>query len=251
MGVASSAVGVVLLLFGGLLVFGAAAGVKRWWDFRRLSVVPGRDVEDRQLVGLSGTVKDTGSLESPFSGTDCVAQKWIKERRVTSSDRGRYWDTRRVEGAIVPFDAETDDGTPVSVVPPDEVLPRSHLEVGTEALYTVEPDEQPPATVRRLIDEGVIDENDETLGHRIDESFETGTPLGTRRYRERAITAGDDVWLYGRAEQVGAGLRLTEGSLFVVSDSAVATLQEQSIGQAVVLALAGAMLLLFAYGFLM
>lgn len=250
MGVVSSAVGLVLLLFGGLLVVGAAGGLKRWWDFRRLSVVPGRAVSDGQLVGLSGTVRDTGGLESPLDRTDCVAYKWIMETLTTGTNTGRRWDKRQVEGDIQRFDVETDDGTPVTIVPPDDVAPRPQLEVGTEVLYRVEPDEDPPDPVQALIDDGVVDEQDENLETALDVEFDDRGPIGTRRFRERAISAGDDLWLYGSAERVGTGLRLTPGSLFVLSTAEVDSLQNESIGMAVVLALAGATCLLFAYGFL-
>lgn len=251
MGVVDTAVGVLLLLFGGLLVFGAAAGVKRTLDFRRLSVVAGRDVEDEQLVGLTGTVQDTGSLESPLTDTDCVAYKWIKETLTSGTNTGRRWDKRQVDGDIHRFDFETDDGTPVTVVPPDDVAPRPQLELGTEVVYKVEPDETPPDPVQRLIDAGIVDEQDGGLEDALDVEFDDRGPIGTRRFRERAISDGDGVWLYGRAERVGTGLRVTPGTLFVISDSDVDTLQDENIGMTIVLGLAGAMLLLFAYGFLM
>lgn len=250
MGIVETGIGVVLLLFGGLLIFGAAAGVKRTLDFRRLEVVAGRDVADGQLVGLTGTVRDTGGLESPLTGADCVAYKWIKETLTAGTNTGRRWDKRQVEGAIERFDFETDDGTPVTVVPPDDVAPRPQLEVGTEVAYRLEPDETPPDPVRRLIDEGVIDAQDENLETALDVEFDDRGPIGTRRFRERAVTAGEDLWVYGQAERRGTGLRLAPGALFVLSDSDVDTLQDENVGMTVVLGLAGAMVLLFAYGLL-
>lgn len=250
MGVLSAAAGVVVGLFGALLVFGAAAGVKRSLDFRRVSVVPGRAVADGQLVGLSGVVTDAGGLESPLSGRDAVAYKWTMEELRGGTNAAREWDTRTVEGAVEPFHVETDDGTPVAVEPPDDLAPRATLEFDCERVHRVEPTETPPARVQRLIDEGVIEPNDGSLEDDLDVEFDERGPIGTRAYSEYALTEGDQVWLYGRAADRGTGLTLTAGRLFVLSDSDVEDLQRENLGMTVVLFLAGLLALLFAYGLL-
>lgn len=250
MGVLSAAAGVVVGLFGALLVFGAAVGLKRAVDFRRLSVVPGRAVSDGQLVGLSGVVIDAGGLESPLTGTRSVAYKWTMEALRGGTNSARTWDTKTVEGAVEPFHVETDDGTTVAVEPPDDVSPQANLEFDCERVYRVEPNEDPPERVQRLVDDGVIEANDGSLEDDLDMEFDDRGPLGTRQYSEYALAEGDDVWLYGRAAVLGSGLRLTKGSLFVVSDSDVAELQRENVGRTVLLFLAGLLALLFAYGLL-
>jgi len=136
MGIVSSAAGVLVGLFGALLVFGATFGVKRAVDFRRLSVVPGRDVSDGQLVGLSGVFTDAGGLESPLTGTRAVAYKWTMAALRGDTNAARTWDTRTVEGAVEP---------------PAEVSPRANLEFDCERVSRVEPNDDPPErpTARR------------------------------------------------------------------------------------------------------
>lgn len=250
MEVLSTAAGVVVGLFGGLLLFGAAAGAKRSLDLGRVSVVPASDVSDGQLVGLSGTVTDTGGLESPLTGSRAVAYKWTEERLTAGTNTGRRWNKRTVEGTVEPFDLETDDGTPVAVQPPPTVTPRAQLEFDCEPVYTVEPNDDPPERVQRLVDDGVVEPSDGSLEDDLDVEFDDRGPIGTQRYSEYALDEGDDVWVYGKAERRGTGLFLQEGALFVLSDADVDDLQQENLGMTVVLALAGLLTLLFAYGLL-
>lgn len=253
MGLGSTIVGVVLLLFSGLTLFGSAAGVKRYLDFKRLSVTAGSDVTDGQLVGLKGVVDDTNGLQSPLTGTDCVAFNWkMEEYSSAGSDRGREWDGRVTEGDVQRFVLETEDGTTVTVDPPDDLSPRAQFEFSEyDEVFRVPAGQTPPRPVQRLIDAGIIDENDESLGEELDKEFDYGdADLGTRKYLERTVSDGETIRVYGVAETAGNSVRVTDSGLFVVGDQSVDAIQGENVVMSVVLLLAGLTLLLFAAGLL-
>lgn len=240
------------MLFGGVCLYAGVLGLRSTFEYRALSVRDGRDISTGELVGVKGTVVDRGALTSPFTGQVCVAHKWTVERRTQDHERGREWESKKVEGDIQSFTLETDDGTYVTVEPGDDVSPRADIVVGTEVIQHVAPGDAPPERFQELIENGVIDGNDASVGAAIDEALgNADRPLGTRRYRERAITEGDEIYLYGSAERVGDGLTIGRGAVFAVSDSTDAEIADQRLGQTVVVTLAGALSILFGAGFLL
>lgn len=253
MGIVSSIVGAIVLLFGGVCLLAGASGVKSSLKYRNLSVKAGHDVESGDLVGVKGTIIDQGQLTSPFTEQDCVAHKWVVERRTQNHDRGREWATKRVRGDMQEFSIQTDDGTYVRIAPGEDIAPRADLRVGTSVIEHLKPGETPPQRFQELMDEGRIDEHDDSIGSSLDEELGYDDhPLGTRRYRERALTEGDDIYAYGQADVVGTGIELSDdGAVFAVSDSTDEEIAETQTGQAIVVLLAGLMSVLFGIGFLL
>lgn len=253
MGIVSTIIGVVVLLFGGLCVFAAGIGVWSAFKYRSLSITDGRDIQAGELTGVKGTIVDWGGLTSPFTGQDCVGHKWIVERRTSSPDRGREWEVKHVRGDLQEFSVRTPDGTPVTVKPPADIAPRSDLQVGTNVIEHLKPGETPPERFRKLMDDGIIDEQDSSIGSSLDEEFGyEDHPLGTRRYRERTLTEGDDIYVYGEADVVGSGVEISDdGAVFAVSGSTDEEIAETQTGRAIILFIAGLTAILFGVGFLL
>lgn len=253
MGIASTVIGVFVLSFSGLCLYAGVLGVRSSLKYRTLSITDGRAVESGELVGLEGTIIDQGRLTSPFTEQSCVGHKWIVERYTNNHDRGREWVTKRVRGDLQEFSIQTDDGTYVSVKPEGETAPRSDLRLGTSIVAHLKPGETPPERLQELMAEGKIDEHDDSIGSSLDEALGNDEyPLGTRRYRERALVDGDDIYVYGEAQRVGNGIELRDSAaVFAVSDSTDEEIAETQTGQAIVLFLTGLTALLFGVGILL
>lgn len=253
MGIVSTAIGILITLFGGLLLFGSFAGLRQYIMFKKLDMKDGREISDGDLVGVKGKVDDNERLESTVTDSDCVAYKWELES-YTSGDTHR-WNKRKVKGESQNFSIETRDGLRASVEVPDDFSPRAHLEMDTEIIHSVEPSEDPPDNVKRLIEDGVIEENTESSGQKMDkelnEAFDHNRPtVGSRRFREARVEDGDEIILYGTAEKAGTGIKIKrdKGGLFTISDSSVEDLTKKNLGHSILLFLAGIFVLLFGFG---
>lgn len=265
MGLVGTIAGGILGLFGAVCLFGAAAGTRQYINYRRVSIEKGSDIADGDLVGVNGVVDDTGRFESPLTGTPCVAYEWQMEEYSRSSET-HDWNTHVDEGELGEFTVETADGTRVTVVPSENLEPNAQLEFSDhEEVFRVQPGETPPDPVQRLVDRGRIEPNEETPGTELQNAFRgddsgddaeelpaelsgVNADHGERRYLERTLANGDEVYVYGQAERAGEGLRLTEGALFAISESDVSTLSRRYAMLSVVAAIAGVFSLLFAWG---
>lgn len=263
MGLAGTAVGGLLGLFGVVCLAGAAAGTRQYVNYRRVSMAEGSDIADGDLVGVAATVDDTGSFGSPLTDTSCVAYEFQMEEYSRSGER-HDWEQQVEEADLEEFTVETPDGTTATVEPASGLEPGAQLEFSDhEEVYRLLPDEDPPEPVKRLIDRGLVEPNEETLATELqnihtgpsgeesdlpDELDTVNADHGERRYLERTVADGDEVYVYGEAERAGEGLRLTEGPLFAISDSPVETLARRYALLTVVSTLAGGFSLLFAWG---
>lgn len=247
MGILGIAGGGVLLLVAGAFLYTGGRGVKRYLDFRRVTDREGSDIQDGELVGLEGEVVGTGRLTSPLSGTQCVAHTWLMEEYERAGEHSRDWRPKHTAAEADRFELETTDGTTVTVDPPDDIPPQAGMNLNRKELFRVPASDDPPAPVRRLIDEGVIEANEASVGEGLDEAAGThSTTLGTRRYRERTLTDGDSVHLYGKAERTGGDVTITEGDLFVLSDREKFSLQRNTFWASVLLVFIGVAALYFA-----
>lgn len=246
MGVIEAFGGTVLLLVAGGCLYAGARGGKRYLAFRRVTEREGSDVEDGELVGLEGEVAETGGLVSPLSETECVAYTWELEEWKRSGE-SENWRSQHAAAETERFRLKTADGTTVTVDPPEDLDPYGDVHLGQREVFRVPPDEEPPEPVQRLVDRGVIEANEETLGSQLDRGPGTGpVRLGTRRFRELALAAGDSVHVYGRAERTGGDVTVTAGDLFVLSGKEKFSLQRNTLWASVLVGILGVTALYFA-----
>lgn len=149
-------------------------------------------------VEVGGTVEpDREVLESPFTGTACVAYEYAveeKRRKTHSTGNGSStrttWETIDSGRAAVPF--RIDDGSGSALVDPDG----ADFRLSGEGAIRVRGGERPPEPIARFVreNEDVSDEN-RSIGIGPLE-FATGRD---RRYRERRLDVGETVHVLGVA----------------------------------------------------
>lgn len=148
------------------------------------------ETTDGGYVELRGSVEPVENpLESPFTGTACVACEYaVKEER--SSQHGTNWTTIESGSGIVPF--RLDDGSGSVLVEPTG----SDLRLERDDRIEVDGGTAPPPKVQEYIErtEDVECEN-ETLDLRVIE-LATGSD---RRYVEKRLDAGAEAHVLGSA----------------------------------------------------
>ncbi len=142
------------------------------------------------LVEVKGTTKVADeSLESPFSGEDCVFYKYEVEeyRRQGKHSRWVTIDSGRNGASFY-----IDDGTGQVLVDPRG----AELEVPADNTIEVEGGEVPPYEVTDFIENAEeVDSEDNSVDLGIAE-VDTGND---RRYTEYYVTPGEDVYVFGKA----------------------------------------------------
>lgn len=167
------------------------------------------------LVEVEGTARiENGTVESPFSGTECLLCEWaVQERRTSSTQHGTntYWETLD-EGLLGgPFRLE--DETASCLVKP--AGSDRHLE---EQTVTVPGGTAPPQRIQEFIASNPeVDAQDGTLDLVIAE-----LNLGNdQRYVERRLDPGEDCYVYGRAHyDASAGSRAGEVNVVIDGEGA-------------------------------
>jgi hypothetical protein len=202
---------VFMLLFGGIGAVVTAVGVaylRGYWRVRRTDPTDAVAVSPEQdVVELTGTAHPVGEpYRAPFSDADALLCEWSVERHDTTGD-GSSWREIDSDQAFAPF--RLDDGTDETIVDPNgaEWTLQSDFTVETE------PDSRPPLEIRRYLEETPF----ESL-YRTDEDERR---TDKRRYRERRLDAGSEVYVYGPVQSGPIrGVPETEGEPVVSSDRA-------------------------------
>lgn len=189
----------VAVFFGiGLFVlYNALDGVRTVYHILTNDPVPVRDLATRAgPVEIEGTATtdDDQTVQSPFSGTRCLAYEYeVEEYR--SSGKHNTWQTVDEGGDAVSFLVEDETGT-VRVDPTGAEL---HCEDET---VRVDGGTEPPERIAQF-----IDSTDE-----VDSQQKTANLLVTelnygndQKFVERRLDAGEDVYVYGEATRASAG----------------------------------------------
>lgn len=194
----------VVLGFLGLLLFGAGGlGIGYGWRRRRqrtaiadtettdaLRLTPG----PAELVGTA-EASDEGALPAPFSDGSCFLAEWEIEEW-DESGKHSSWRTEGTGTVTTPF--FLDDGTDRVLVRPSEAT--VDLSVSRETTR-VGVDEEPPEPIRRFLDlDATPGDPDEALVKALD----WGQQVGDRKYHQRLLGPGDEVYVHGTATRVGA-----------------------------------------------
>lgn len=252
MGLLGTLGGVVLLSIGAVLLYYGGKALRRYLNFRNLERKEGRAVDDGDLVGLEGKVVDAGSLAAPFTGKPCVGYVWKEERWAhQGSGDTEDWVTVNQGGELAEFTLETLDGVTVTVKRPDELAPQGHMHA--KRLDTVEevaPDDDPPEQIQRLVREGMLEGPEETLGSTLDDATTGGRTVGTRRYAEKRIEEGDQLYAYGTAEKAGGALTLRQGPLFALSNAPKDEMTMGTLAAVLLLGMLGGLFVLLGVGLL-
>jgi hypothetical protein len=188
----------------GLLLFGAGiVGIGYGWRRRRQrTVIADTETTDAlrltpgpaEVVGTADA-SDEGPLPAPFSEASCLLAEWEIEEW-DESGKHSSWRTEGQGTVTTPF--YVDDGTDRVLVRPSEAT--VDLSVSRETTR-VGVDEEPPESIRRFLDlDSTPGDPDEALIKALD----WGTQVGDRKYHQRLLKPGDEVYVHGTATRVGA-----------------------------------------------
>lgn len=183
---------------GGLLLVAGLVAAYNGWRWRReratiasreatdvLSVTPGP-------VELSGTARagESGTVEAPFSDETALLAAWEVEEWTEMSNRSS-WVPKGSGVDSVPF--LVDDGTGEALVRADGAEVELD-EVGEEEAV-VRSRDAPPGRIREFLD------REDTPGESTDvpRPTDVGKKDGRRRYIQRLLTPGDEVYVHGTA----------------------------------------------------
>lgn len=209
---------VVPVLFVTLGLAGVYTGWKRRRVHARMAAVaptPVRELASPVVTELEGSAVPTGDPASaPVTGRDAVVAAWAVEEWDERGDRSRW---REVARGIETSTFEVDDGTAAVRVAPvskrdtagkwtqttgvsasdgvriDDVLAEfDSFPIELE----LDPDEDPPARIRRLHDDHDLYEDTGSVTNAVD----VGKKHGRRRYAEQVVEPDDDVYVLGRVE---------------------------------------------------
>jgi len=213
-----------------LVAVGAVGGGYGYHRYRQRRVIESVETTDALRV-TPGPAEVYGTavplekpLRAPFSEQDCVLAEWEIEEW-EESGKHSSWRTEGSGTLTTPFYVEDETGR-VLVRPGEATVelsrPRETVEVGV--------DEEPPTPVRSFIDlDSTPGEPDEALIGALD----WGTQVGDRKYHQRTLAPGEEVYVHGTATRVGArsfgdpDLEIVGGAddghpdadIFLVSDS--------------------------------
>ena len=143
----------------------------------------------------TATPHEDGPLPAPFSDEACLLAEWEIEEWEESGNHSS-WRTEGGGTVTTPF--YVGDGT-------DRVLVRPHeatVELsGTRETTEVGVDEPLPDPIRRFVD---LDSTPGEPGGAFPPALDWGTRVGDRRYHQRLLRPGDEVYVHGTATRVGA-----------------------------------------------
>ncbi|QLD87946.1 hypothetical protein HWV07_02385 [Natronomonas salina] len=165
----------------------AIAGVETT-DVLRLTPGPA------EVYGTAEPTED-GPLPTPFSDDDCLLVEWEIEEW-EESGKHSSWRTEGAGTITAPF--YVDDGTDRVLVRPGEATvelsgPRETTEVGV--------DEPLPGPIQRFVD---LDSTPGEPRGAFLQAIDWGTRVGDRKYHQRVLRPGDQVYVHGTATRVGA-----------------------------------------------
>ncbi|WP_254837672.1 E3 ubiquitin ligase family protein [Natronomonas marina] len=187
----------VLVAVGGLV--SAGYGYRRR---RRRDAIAAVETTDALRVTpgpteLYGTAEpaDGGAMRAPFSEEDCVLAEW-KIEEWEESGKHSSWRTEGSGTLAAPF--YLDDGTDQVLVRPDEASVELSGGWGTTEVGV---DETPPEPIQAFID---LDATPGEPNEALVKSLDWGTQVGDRRYRQRTLASGEEVYVHGTATRVGA-----------------------------------------------
>lgn len=191
-------VGVVVALVGTALLVQGASSARTVYHVLAGDPLPVRDLQGHDgAVEIEGTARaddDGATVESPFTGTDCLAYEYEVEE-YQSSGKHSSWKTLAEGRRGVPFVVR--DATGAVEVDPDGAELRFE-----DHAVEVDPGEEPPEDVARFVGANPdVDRQDASLDLGI-----TELALGNRqRFTERRLDPGEDVYVYGQARPDDGG----------------------------------------------
>ena len=191
------ALGAVVLLGAGIV--STAYGMRRRRQRDAIASVETTDVlrltpGPAEVYGTAGPGED-GALPAPFSDEECLIAEWEIEEW-EESGKHSSWRTEGRGTVTTPF--YVDDGTDRVLVRPGEATVelsgrRETVEVGV--------DESPPAPIRRFLD---LDSTPGDPRGALLQALDWGTRVGDRKYHQRLLRPGEDVYVHGTVTRVGA-----------------------------------------------
>lgn len=189
-------------LFAAVLTYAGFRVVRRGFELRRQRQLvldtPTEDVESvsmgpSELFGTARSVEEP--LEAPFSDEDCLVAIWrVEEYRDDHDDDGGSWRTVESGTESVPF--YLDDGTGWILVEPH---PDVEYTLGDEPRIDVDAGDEPPAPVRRFLEREGVAPVARRLGSFL--TVQIGTKEGDRRYYQRLLQPGEDVYVFGTVQR--------------------------------------------------
>jgi hypothetical protein len=192
-------ISVIGLIFVGAGILGVGYG---WRRRRQRNAIASTETTDvlrlapgpAEVVGVAERSED-GTLPAPFSQEECLLAEWEIEEW-EESGKTSSWRTEGKGTVTTPF--YVDDGTDQVLVRPGEATVdlsarRETVHVGVE--------EEPPKPIRRFLslDSTPGNPNEALIG-----ALDWGTQVGDRKYHQRLLEAGDEVYVHGTATRVGA-----------------------------------------------
>ena len=154
-----------------------------------LRVTPG----PAEVYGTAAPLEE--SFRAPFSRQDCVLAEWEIEEW-EESGRHSSWRTEGSGTLATPFYVEDETGR-VLVRPGEATVELS----GQRETVEVGVDEEPPAPIESFIalDSTPGEPNEALIG-----ALDWGTQVGDRKYHQRTVAPGEEVYVHGTATRVGA-----------------------------------------------
>lgn len=148
-------------------------------------------------VKLDGTARPArGTVESPFTGTDCLICEYEIEEYGSGEGFGN-WTTIAEDRIVAPF--LVDDGTGTVLVEPAGV----RTTLAREARIEVDGGTEPPPRIRQFVE---ADPNVHSENRSLDLSVIELTTGNDRRYTERRLDPGESVHVLGHAHYGRDGL---------------------------------------------
>ena len=205
-------VGAALLALVGLAVF--ALGARELWFaagiYRGEPTAIADVVNDPGPAELQGTAEpDEGTVESPFSGADCLLCEWEVQQAESSGEGGVNWKTLDQGLRGGPFRL-VDDTASCRIEPAGSVR---HLD---EQTVTVPAGTELPDRLRAFVDSNPNVDSQEGAAN----ATFAGITLGEeQRFVERRLDPGEDCYVYGYAHyDAAAGSRAGEVNVRVDGD---------------------------------
>lgn len=146
-----------------------------------------------EITGTAKPTEEHGTAPAPFTGEDCLVAEWEVEEWDEDDDGGRWWSKGQgVDG--VPFLLEDDSGEvlvrPQGATTEIDRSDRQTLEVGST-------DPQPETIQQFIARADTPGQPDRPLIAALD----WGTQEGDRRYTQRLVRPGEQVYVYGTVQQ--------------------------------------------------
>lgn len=249
----TDAIHVVILLFGVGFVWQAVSLFRHRRTLSNLESSATGSVRDG-LVVVEGTVRGPleDELTSPIRGERGVLAKWLVEEYAGHEvARGGGWTEFGSGYESVPFVVDDGSGPVVVEVSGEEALRKLELDFegfDDDPALEVDVDERPPNRIRRFLEtHDVRDRQSETSVP----TSEDGDEQGDRRYYERVLDPGDEVYVVGVASQ-RADTETTatatisppssgESGTFYLSDRGRSGVLQRRLGRVAVMAGVGAL----------